>query len=220
MAETDKPNELTARIVVQPSQVMPGIPPFVFSLPDGWVIDEAPGALAVIRQPKEVDGFWVNAIVSHDRVARAVDFKKAAEVTWAKLQRQTPDLKETFERLARFGSNIVYLRGCEMTSPESKRPLAQLHALFFAPAKDGGKVIDFFQIVCTSPRELVDDYGKDFLEVIASASSDRVPPVGAICAKRHGRARCSRPRSRISRRTTSTEDAPERRCARGTAALA
>ncbi len=163
-----KPTELTARIVSQPSKVIPGIPPFLFSLPKGWVIDTAPASLAVIRQPKEVDGFWINAIISHDRVARAVDYKKAAQITWARLVRQAPDATQTFERLARFGANIVYLRGCEMTSPESKRKIAQMQGLFFAPVTEGGKVVDFFQIVCTVPAELTDEYGKDFVEIIAS----------------------------------------------------
>jgi len=107
-------------------------------------------------------------MLTHDRVARSVDFKKAAQITWAKLLRQSPDAKETFEKMARFGANIVYLRGSEMTSPATKRPLAQMQALFFAPVSSPGKVVDFFQIVCTVPAELADTYGKDFVEMIAS----------------------------------------------------
>jgi hypothetical protein len=164
----EKPSELTARLVAQPSAMIPGIPPFVFSVPQGWLVDEAPSALAVVRLPEQVDGFWVNAILSHDRVARAVDFKKAAQITWAKLQRESPDVTSTFERLARFGTNTVYLRGSELTAPQSKRKLAQLHAMFFAPVTEGGKVVDFFQIVCTTPTELAERFGPHFIEIIGS----------------------------------------------------
>ena len=171
MADTEnKPAELTGRLAVQPSHMIPGIPPFVFSVPVGWMIDEAPSALAVIRLPQEVNGFWINAILSHDRVARSVDYKQAAQITWAKLKRQAPDVKQTFEKMARFGANVVYLRGSELTSPDTKRPLGQLHAMFFAPvaADDKGKVVDFFQIVCNAPAESIPAYGPGFLEIIGS----------------------------------------------------
>lgn len=168
MAENQKPTDLTARLVAQPSKIIPGIPAFVFSVPAGWVVDEAPNALAVIRQPAEVDGFWVNAILSHDRVSRQVDFKAAARITWAKLQREAPDAKESFERMARFGANIMYLRGAEMTSPSTKRPIAQLHSLFFAPVADKGKTVDFFQIIGTAPTTSIQQFGSDFMEIIGS----------------------------------------------------
>jgi hypothetical protein len=163
-----KPGELTARLLVQPSAMVPGVPPFVFSLPAGWVVDEAPGAVAVLRLAEQVDGFWINAIVSHERVARSVDFKTAAQVTWAKVQRDSPGVRSTFERLARFGANPVYLRGSELTAPETNRRLAQLHAMFFAPTNEGGKVVDFFQIVCTTPAELSEQFGPQFVEIIGS----------------------------------------------------
>jgi len=168
MADISKPTELTARLVAQPSKMIPGVPAFVFSAPKGWVIDEAPNALAVVRTPAEVDGFWVNAIISHDRVSRQVDYKTAAKVTWAKLQRDTPDVKERFERMVRFGANIIYLRGADMTAPNTKRPLSQMHALFFAPVSEGGKVVDFFQIICTAPADVMDKVGPEFLEIIGS----------------------------------------------------
>src|SRR5262245_61676050 len=141
-----KPSELTARVAVHPSALIRPVPSFLFSVPEGWILDEAPDALVVVRTPQEVDGFWVNAILSHDRVPRSVDFKQAAQATWVRLQKSSPDAKVTMERLARFGSNVVYLRGVELEAPKSGRALAQLHALFFAPAVDEGKTVDFFQI--------------------------------------------------------------------------
>jgi hypothetical protein len=164
----EKPSELTARLVAQPSAIIKGIPPFVLSVPQGWLVDEAPNALAVIRLPEQVDGFWINAILSHDRVARSMDFKQAAQITWTRLQRENPDVQSTFERLARFGTNTVYLRGSELTAPQSGRKIAQLHAMFFAPVDEGGKVVDFFQIVCTTPADLAEKYGAEFIEIIGS----------------------------------------------------
>lgn len=163
-----KPAELTARLAVHPGAMIRPIPSFVFSVPRGWVVDEAPDALAVIRTPEEVEGFWVNAIISHDRVARAVDFEQAAKATWAKLKRTSPDATATLEKMARFGANVVYLRGVELKAPKSGRELAQLHALFFAPAEGEGKTVDFFQIVATAPAGVMERFAPSFVEIIGS----------------------------------------------------
>ncbi|HEX6237730.1 MAG TPA: hypothetical protein VFZ68_11080 [Acidimicrobiales bacterium] len=165
---TPKPADLTARVAVYPSAMVRPVPPFLFSVPPGWVLDEAPDALVVVRTPEEVDGFWVNAILSHDRVPRSVDFKQAAQATWARLQRSAPSAKVTMERLARFGTNVVYLRGVDLTAPQSGRALAQLHAMFFAPAAEDGKTVDFFQLVATSPEEHMDRFGPAFVEMVGS----------------------------------------------------
>lgn len=165
----EKPtNTSTSHIAVHPSSMVPGIPQFMFGVPDGWVIDEAPGALCVVRQPAvDDDGFWVNAIIRHDKVPRAVDFERAAKVTWAKLKKSTPSATDNGERLARFGSNVVYLRGVNLDGPNG-RPLAQIQALFFAPVTEGGKLVDFFQIVGTSQRDESVQANMDvFIELIS-----------------------------------------------------
>jgi hypothetical protein len=164
----EKPADLTARVAVYPSAAIKPIPPFIFSVPPGWVLDEAPDALVVARTSEQVDGFWVNAILSHDRVPRAVDFKQAAKATWERLQRSTPDAKVTMERLARFGTNVVYLRGVEMQAPGNNRPIAQLHALFFGPAPDEGRTVDFFQIIATAPQDHMEAFGPAFVELVGS----------------------------------------------------
>jgi hypothetical protein len=167
-ARAEKPVDLTARVAVYPSAMIKPVPSFIFSVPPGWVLEDAPDALVVARTAEQVDGFWVNAILSHDRVPRAVDFKQAAQATWGRLQQSSPNAKVTMERLARFGTNVVYLRGVELEAPGSGRPLAQLHALFFAPANDDGKTVDFFQLVATSPRPEMETYGPAFVELVGS----------------------------------------------------
>ncbi len=167
----DKPtvDPSIGRIAVHPSAMVPGIPPFLFAVPEGWVIDEAPGALCVVRQPAvDDDGFWVNGIIRHDKVPRSIDFERAAKVTWAKLKKSTPSAVDNGERLARFGSNVVYLRGVNLDGPNG-RPLAQMQAMFFAPVTEGGKLVDFFQIIGTSQRdESVQANMNVFVELISS----------------------------------------------------
>jgi hypothetical protein len=159
----------TGRIAVHPGEMIPGIPRFLFAVPEGWVIDEAPGMLCVVRQPVADDqGFWVNAIVRHDSVARSIDFERAAKITWVKLLRSNPDATDNGERIARFGDNVVYLRGVNLDGPNG-RPLAQIQSLFFAPVTEGGKLVDMFQIVGTSQRdETVQANMNAFIEMISS----------------------------------------------------
>jgi hypothetical protein len=173
MAETSatervRPPDLTARLATYPGSMLRPIPSFVFSVPRGWLLDEAADALAVVRTPEEVDGFWVNALISHDRVPRAVDFEAAAKTTWVRIKQASPDATPTLEKMARFGTNVVYLRGVELTAPKSGRKLGQLHALFFAPVEGEGKTVDLFQIVGTSPNDVMERFAPAFLEIIGS----------------------------------------------------
>lgn len=141
----------SSHVVVHPSAMIPGIPSFLFDVPEGWIIDEGPSALCVVRRPQADDGFWANAIVRHDKVPREVDFERAAKTTWAKLQRAYPSVVERGERLVRFDSNVAYVRGADLDGDDG-RPLAQIQAMFFAPVTEGGKVVDFFQIIGTCLR--------------------------------------------------------------------
>jgi hypothetical protein len=158
----------TARVIVYPSAAVPGVPSFVFSAPEGWVLDEAPDAICVVRSPEQVEDFWLNAVISHDRVARTVDLPQAAKATWARIVADAPDATVNMERIARFGDNVVYLRGVQLAAPRSGRPLAQLHALLFAPLADNRATSDLFQIIATSPADVMGRIGAGLVEMIAS----------------------------------------------------
>ena len=168
MADSLTPSSVVNRLVAQPGRMLTGVPPFVFVMPEGWILDEAPGALAAIRLPEQVDGFWINALLSHDKVARSIDFESAAKVTWAKLQRSATNLVERGERLIRFGNLVVYVRGCEFASPDGSRTLAQMQALWFTPVTEGGKVVDLFQLVLTAPATAMPKFSGPILEMIST----------------------------------------------------
>lgn len=150
MAESDLPS--TARIAAHPGKLVPGIPGFVFSVPQGWVIDEAPNAMCVVRLPQPVDGFWINAMINHDKVSRELDFEALAKTTWARLKRTSPSAELNGERLMRLSGVPGYVRGVNLTAPDG-RALAQVHAMVFAPTDGPGKVVDLFQIIGTCLRD-------------------------------------------------------------------
>ena len=114
-------------------------PSFVFAAPSGWVVDEAPGAVLAVRAEVAVDDFWSNALLIHDRVARAVDLQAAATASWGRLKADAPSAATVMERVAKFGDNVVYLRGVELDAAQSGRRLGQLHALFIAPVARRGE---------------------------------------------------------------------------------
>ena len=136
------PTEATTtghQVVVFPSRPVRSVPSFVFAAPAGWVVDEAPGAVLAVRAEVAVDDFWSNALLIHDRVARAVDLQAAATASWGRLKADAPSAATVMERVAKFGDNVVYLRGVELDAAQSGRRLGQLHALFFAPGRSRGQ---------------------------------------------------------------------------------
>ena len=167
MAEQSNALHRTSRLAVQPGTIR-GIPSFVFSIPEGWVMEEAPNALAVVHAAEAVDGFWPNLRVSHDRVGAAVDLQAAAQATWAKVRSRSADARITFERTAKFDENLVYMRGVELTSPQSQRTLAQLQALCIAPKAQSATTVDLFQMIATSLTDPAVSPVPQFLEIIGS----------------------------------------------------
>jgi hypothetical protein len=157
-----------SRLVAHPSLEVPGVPAFVFGAPEGWVLDEAPGAICVVRSPEQVDDFWLNAVISHDRVARTVDLEQAAKATWARIHAESPSAMVNMERVARFGQNVVYLRGILLEAPRSGRALAQMHALLFAPGNEERATRDLFQIIATTPADVMGRIGAALVEMVAS----------------------------------------------------
>ena len=156
------------QVVVFPSRTVRPVPSFVFATPPGWVVDEAPGAVLAVRAEEAVDDFWSNALLIHDRVARAVDLQAAATASWGRLVADAPSATVKMERVARFGANVVYLRGVELDAAQSGRRLAQLHALFLAPSPDEAKTTDLFQFVATSTPEQMGVLGQLFVDMIAT----------------------------------------------------
>ena len=156
------------QVVIYPSRTVRPVPGFIFAAPDGWVVDEAPGAVLAVRASAPVNDFWNNALLTHDRVAKAVDLQAAATASWGRLKADAPSAEVKMERVARFGDNIVYLRGVELDAPQSGKRLAQLHALFIAPSDDDAKTVDLFQFVATSTVDQMDDIGQQFVEMIGT----------------------------------------------------
>ena len=156
------------QVVVFPSRLVRAVPPFVFAAPPGWVVDEAPGAVLAVRAEAAIDDFWSNALLIHDRVASAVDLQAAATASWGRLKADAPSATTKMERVAKFGENVVYLRGVELDATQSGRRLAQLHALFFAPATAGAKTADLFQFVATSTTDQMGAVGRMFVDMIAT----------------------------------------------------
>jgi hypothetical protein len=158
----------TVNVAAYPSAELRPIPAFAFAVPNRFVIEEAPDAIAVARTEEEVDGFWVNAIISVDKVRSEVKLAEAAAVSLARLKRRAPDAEVMTERLGAFDGREVYIRGVQLTAPQGDRKLGQVHALFFAPGQEGQRLRFLFQIVGTCPAEKMEEYGPLFVLLVRS----------------------------------------------------
>jgi hypothetical protein len=156
-------------VAVYPSQDIKPVPGFVFSVPKGWVLDEAPNALAVVRPPEPVDDFWVNVLITSDTVVRSLTIEKAAQITWDRLEKQQPTAAVKTERYARFRDRVTYLRTVDIQHQDGAA-LSQVQCLFFAPVDkdDVGKTVHMFQIVGTCLAAQLDRLGPDMVEIVAS----------------------------------------------------
>jgi hypothetical protein len=155
-------------VAVYPGSTLRPVPPFIFTVPRGWVLEEAPDALALVRTPEPVLDFWVNAVISTSRIGRAVDLRRAAALALARQQRRAPGLEVVEEKLGRFGDRITFLRAVQLPVPDRDHLLAQVQALFFPPVDDTGNVVDLFQIVGTCPREAFGTFAPIFVKLIES----------------------------------------------------
>ena len=155
-------------VAVFPSRDIRPVPSFVFSVPTGWMLDEAPHTLTAVRLPAAVDGFWINLLITHDTVARSIDLEQAAIAALTRVRQQCATFSLGTEKFARFATRICYLRTIEITKEPDSPKLTQVHALFFGPVDGGGKVVDLFHLVGTCRSDQIDTYGPAMIEIIAS----------------------------------------------------
>jgi hypothetical protein len=161
------PREDTERRVVYPNAAVPAVPAFVFTAPAGWTVDEAPGALVALRAPQRGDGTSLDAFLRHERIAAEVTLEDASKVTWARILRESADVKLSFERVARYGPHVAYVRGFSMGAPGGGT-VAELQALFLAPKADGRKTADLFQLAITGPADALRAHGAEFVDMVAT----------------------------------------------------
>lgn len=166
--ESEQQSATTDRIAIYPSAALRPVPGFKFAIPDGWVLDESPNALCVVRTPQAVEDFWVNAIVSTDRVHHQLDLPKAAAITLDRLKKECPDVEVRGERTGTFGQQRTYIRSVELSAPNSGRRLAQVHGLVLTALAAGAKTKDLFQITGTCQLEAAPAFGRTFVELIGS----------------------------------------------------
>ena len=118
---------------VYPSDTLPGIPPFTFPVPEGWVVEPSLDALAVARIPVADDGFWASIIVTANRVPSGLKLRQAVETTYLQFLRRYPDAKLQGERLAAYDDRETYVRVVEVTGDDG-RAVSQLHAVLLRAA--------------------------------------------------------------------------------------
>jgi hypothetical protein len=158
----------TDAVAVFPSVALRPVPGFTIGVPAGWQIDEAPDAIGVIRVPEPVDGFWVNFLITTDRVDHRLKLAHAASIGLDRLRQQCPDVVVRTDRIADVGGRLVSVRALEMTAPTSGRQLTMVQGLTVAPRAEGAKTRDLFQLTGTCPTDHAHRFGPIFVDTIAS----------------------------------------------------
>jgi hypothetical protein len=156
----------TMRLAISPSAALPPPPSFVFEVPDGWLVEDAPSVLAVARSTTKVADYWPNLVVTSDRVPGGVSLRDASIATFVRFKEQHPEHEVRVERLGNLGGRMTYLRALDITV--EGRPLTQIHALFFAPRREEVRTADLFQLVGTCPTSTIGTIGVQILHIVSS----------------------------------------------------
>ncbi len=157
---------MIAREIQVPGAEVTATPGFACTLPGGWGVQEAPGAVAAFSP---ADGSAVSVLVSATRVDRDVDLRDVAVRSFARQRRAHPDLTIDSQRVGRFGDRVVYVRGVTVSDVD---PVAQVHGLFFGPTDDRRPTADVFSLVGSCPAAEIADYGPMFVDILASIDFD------------------------------------------------
>lgn len=153
-----------------PGPVLRAVPSFRFEIPEGFVLEEAPGSLAVLRATEETAGFTANLLVNHDRIVASATLRDAAVITRIQLTKAFAQVEVTDERIAEFPGRPTYLRAAKLRPADSDLVLHQVHAICRAPAPDRPvQTRDLFHLVGTCnalPEEDAERRGRAFIDVI------------------------------------------------------
>jgi hypothetical protein len=158
----------TDAVAVFPSAALRPVPSFTIGVPAGWRVDEAPDALGVIRVPEPIDGFWVNLLITSDRIDHRVKLAHAASIALDRLRQQCPDVVVRADRVADVDGRVVSVRALELTAPTTGRQLSIVQGLTVAPRAKDATTRDLFQLTGTCGRAEADRFGPVFVDTIAS----------------------------------------------------
>lgn len=145
-----------------PGAVALGPAPMRLLVPAGWTADETAGALVALRPG---DDELASVLVGSSRVAASTELRDVAVRSFARQRARHPQLRLDSQRVGRFGERITYLRA--VTVPGDPE-LAQIHALFFAPADPRRGVVDAITMVGSCPSASVESFGPVVIDVVAS----------------------------------------------------
>jgi hypothetical protein len=158
----------TDAVAVFPSAALRPVPSFTIGIPSGWRIDEAPDALGVLRVPEMIDGFWVNLLITTERVDHRAKLGHVASVALEQLKRQHPEVVVKADRVAEIDGRVMSIRVLELTAPDSGRELTIVQGLTAAPRAEGATTRDLFQLTGTCARADANRFGPVFVDTISS----------------------------------------------------
>lgn len=155
-------------------------PAFSFVCPDGWEAGEAPGALVSLR-PVDADD-QVSARVEWVRVAAAATLRDIADASFARVARAHPDVEVAVQKLVRFGTRTVFVRGLSTLEGSPARRVARFHGVMFAgAASDVGAarpVRDVLMVTGVCPERDAPSHVPIFVSLASSIEPiDDAPPI-------------------------------------------
>lgn len=118
--------------VTCPSQEIPGPVPVSIDVPNGWLVQPAPGVVFVAAAPEESAGVHANAVVSIRRVDSDLTIEQLGRLVTEEIS-QLPGCVVTREDRVDAGGQVLDVRDYHFVNPADGSKVHQMQAMCVAP---------------------------------------------------------------------------------------
>lgn len=151
--------------VAYPSVEVPGPVNVSLDVPDGWLVEPAPGVVFVAAAPEERGGIHTNAVVSIRRVDAQLTLAQLGELVGEEIA-QLPGCTPTGEDRVDAGGRELAVRSYEFVNPEDGTKVHQIQATCLAPVAT--HVADAVSLTITHGDGLGEGEVRSLRELVAS----------------------------------------------------
>lgn len=153
--------------IVYPSPQALSMPGFSITIPDGWLVDEAPDSLLVVAEPERSE-FRANLTIAVSRVSSGTSLEEVLAEARLLLTSQYPDLVIIWDKTTEISGQPATISMASLQPRGIAFPIAQLQVLFYAPSGSGRLTRDLFRIYGSCRAIDADSYAGVFGEILAS----------------------------------------------------
>lgn len=150
-----------------PSNELPGPVAITMDVPDGWLVEAAPGVAFAAADPAETDGMHVNAVAATRRIPADMDIERVGELVAAEAASLEGCSITQAEPVA-LGEREARLRTIKVSDPSraENAALCQMQLLCLVPLSEN--VADAVTITLSYPEGVSEGALEEYRELLST----------------------------------------------------